>query len=78
MGFTTATDIFQKREDLLKIKTGVKALDDLIGGGFDCGSVNELFGAARSGKSQICHVLAVTCQVSCIYCKAFKVLISLT
>jgi hypothetical protein len=32
-------------------------------GGIETGSITELFGEFRSGKSQICHQLAVTCQV---------------
>lgn len=30
----------------------------------ETGSITELFGEFRTGKSQICHQLAVTCQVS--------------
>lgn len=33
-------------------------------GGIETGSITELFGEFRTGKSQICHTLAVTCQVS--------------
>lgn len=29
----------------------------------ETGSITELFGEFRTGKSQICHQLAVTCQV---------------
>lgn len=32
-------------------------------GGVETGSITELFGEFRTGKSQICHTLAVTCQV---------------
>jgi DNA repair protein RAD51 len=32
-------------------------------GGIETGSITELFGEFRTGKSQICHTLAVTCQV---------------
>ena len=32
-------------------------------GGIETGSITEIFGEFRTGKSQICHTLAVTCQV---------------
>ncbi len=32
-------------------------------GGIETGSLTELFGEFRTGKSQICHTLAVTCQL---------------
>lgn len=63
MGFTTATEYHQRRSDLITITTGSPALDLVIGGGVETGSITELFGEFRTGKSQICHTLAVTCQV---------------
>uniref|UniRef100_A0A8C4PW28 RecA family profile 1 domain-containing protein n=1 Tax=Eptatretus burgeri TaxID=7764 RepID=A0A8C4PW28_EPTBU len=33
--------------------------------GIETGSITELFGEFRTGKTQLCHTLAVTCQVSC-------------
>lgn len=33
-------------------------------GGIETGAITELYGEFRTGKSQICHQLAVTCQVS--------------
>jgi DNA repair protein RAD51 homolog B len=41
----------------------VELLLFLIKGGFETGSITELFGEFRSGKSQLCHSLAVTCQL---------------
>ncbi len=32
-------------------------------GGIETGSITELFGEFRTGKTQICHTMAVTCQV---------------
>ncbi|KAF6766163.1 DNA recombination and repair protein Rad51 [Ephemerocybe angulata] len=32
-------------------------------GGIETGSLTELFGEFRTGKSQLCHTLAVTCQL---------------
>lgn len=32
-------------------------------GGIETGSITEVFGEFRTGKSQLCHTLAVTCQL---------------
>lgn len=63
MGFTTATEMHARRSDLISITTGSKNLDTLLGGGIETGSITELFGEFRTGKSQICHTLSVTCQL---------------
>jgi DNA repair protein RAD51 len=63
MGFTTATEMHARRSDLISITTGSKNLDRLLGGGVETGSITEIFGEFRTGKSQICHTMAVTCQL---------------
>ncbi|KAI4468490.1 reca/rad51/rada dna strand-pairing family member [Holotrichia oblita] len=63
MGFTTATDIHQKRSEIIQLTTGSKELDRLLGGGIETGSITEIFGEFRTGKTQLCHTLAVTCQL---------------
>jgi DNA repair protein RAD51 len=63
MGFTTATEFHQKRSEIIQLTTGSKELDRLLGGGIETGSITEVFGEFRTGKSQLCHTLAVTCQV---------------
>ena len=85
MGFTSATEYFQERQDLIRISTGSKELDKLLqgltasdpalfveertltarvgSGGFETGSITELYGEFRTGKTQLCHTLCVTCQV---------------
>ncbi|KAF9895812.1 recombinase rad51, partial [Lobosporangium transversale] len=62
MGFTTATDFHERRKQMLMITTGSAELDKLLGGGIETGAITELFGEFRTGKSQLCHMLAVTCQ----------------
>lgn len=32
-------------------------------GGLETGSITEIFGEFRTGKTQICHTMAVTCQL---------------
>ena len=63
MGFTTATQYYAQRADMLHITTGSKEIDTLLGGGLETGSLTEVFGEFRTGKTQLCHTLAVTCQL---------------
>lgn len=63
MGFTTATEFHQRRAEIVYITTGSQELDKLLGGGLETGSITEVFGEFRTGKTQLCHTLAVTCQL---------------
>nr|SVE76489.1 EOG090X0906 [Daphnia longispina] len=63
MGFSTATEYHQKRAELVQVTTGSKELDKLLGGGIETGSITEIFGEFRTGKTQLCLTLAVTCQL---------------
>ena len=63
MGFTTATEFHARGNELISITTGSKNLDAILGGGMETGSITELYGEFRTGKSQLCHTLAVTCQL---------------
>jgi RecA/RadA recombinase len=76
MGFTTATEYHERRADLVLITTGSKNLDNILGGGMETGSITELYGEFRTGKSQLCHTLAVTCQVS-VVCVQYRGLLLL-
>lgn len=62
-GFITATAYREERASLLKITTGSTTLDTLLGGGIETGSITELYGEFRTGKTQICHTLAVAAQL---------------
>lgn len=55
--------MFQSRKDLITLTTGSNALDELLKGGFETGSITEIFGEFRTGKTQLCHQLCVTCQL---------------
>jgi len=63
LGFTSATIFYLKRSEIIQLTTGSKELDRLLGGGIETGSITEIFGEFRTGKTQLCHTLAVTCQV---------------
>ncbi|CAH3179558.1 unnamed protein product, partial [Porites evermanni] len=67
MGFTTATEFHTRRKELLMVTTGSKELDKLMQGGIETGSITEIFGEFRTGKTQLCHTMAVTCQLPVEY-----------
>ena len=63
MGFLTAAQQLETRKDLIQLSTGSKDLDSLLGGGVETGSLTEIFGEFRTGKTQLCHTLCVTSQL---------------
>lgn len=63
MGFTTASEYHKQRSEIIHLHTGSKELDKLLQGGIETGSITELFGEFRTGKTQLCHTLCVTCQL---------------
>jgi DNA repair protein RadA len=62
MGFESGDQLLQRRERVVKIKTGSKSFDQLVGGGFETAAITECFGEFGSGKTQLAHMLAVNCQ----------------
>lgn len=64
-GFLTGTDTLSKHKATrIRITTGSKELDRILGGGIETGSVTEVFGEFRTGKSQLVATMAVTSQLS--------------
>ncbi len=63
MGFESGIELLAKREKVIKIQTGAKAFDDLLGGGFESCAITETFGEFGSGKTQIGHLLCVRTQL---------------
>jgi len=61
--FKTALELKKERAALPKITTGSKNLDNLLGGGVEVKTITEFFGEYGSGKTQICHQLAVNVQL---------------
>lgn len=62
-GFITGTESLNKRKEVIRLTTGSKALDKLLGGGIETCGITEAFGEFRTGKTQICHTLCVTAQL---------------
>lgn len=63
ISWVTAKDLAHFRSNIGRITTGSKQLDMLIGGGVETQSITEFYGEFGSGKSQICHQLAVNVQL---------------
>lgn len=62
--FSTALDMKSLRKEVIKITTGASALDKILGGGLETGSITEVFGEFRTGKTQLAHTVCVTSQLS--------------
>ena len=62
--FVTAAEYHKQRAEIIKLTTGSKQLDALLQGGIETGSITEMFGEFRTGKTQLCHTLCVTCQLA--------------
>lgn len=63
LGFTTAREYDEVRSGQLKLTTGSTEFDTLLGGGVETGSITEMFGEFRCGKTQNCLTLCITCQL---------------
>lgn len=61
--FFTCEELLVKYETgRFKVPTGSSGLDLLLRGGIESGILTELYGEYRSGKTQICHSLALQAQ----------------
>lgn len=46
------------------VSTGSSELDTLLGGGMESGSLTEIYGEYRTGKTQLCMTMAITAQIN--------------
>src|SRR2546428_11874218 len=60
--FVRADELMRMKENVLRLSTGSKALDALIGGGLEYQTVTEFYGEYRGGKSIFWHQLALNVQ----------------
>lgn len=63
-GFISGTEARCRRDQIVHISTGAPALDAILGGGIESGSITEGHGEFRCGKTQLSHTLCVTAQLS--------------
>lgn len=62
-GFKSTDLIWKERREKNRLTTGSENFDDLIHGGFEAGTVNEIYGEYRTGKTQLVHQLSVNVQL---------------
>ena len=55
IGFMTGNQFLEARKRVLKITTGVQAIDQILRGGFETACLTEIFGEHKTGKTQLCH-----------------------
>jgi len=58
-----ATEMLATRKSVIRLRTGSEQLDSILQGGVETGQITEVFGEFRSGKTQLCHALCVSCQL---------------
>jgi len=63
MGFISGEDVLEKRNKVIKVKSGSEGFDTMLDGGFETGAITECFGQYGSSKTQIAHILCVSCQL---------------
>ena len=63
MGFESGEDLLRRRQRVVKLSFGVRAMNELLGGGLESGAITEAYGAYGSAKTQIAHQLAVMAQL---------------
>lgn len=51
--FLTGAQVLLNRQRIKRITTGCKSLDTLLGGGIESGSLTEIYGEFRTGKTQV-------------------------
>ncbi|BGP25584.1 meiotic recombination protein DMC1 [Rhodotorula toruloides] len=61
--FLTGAECALRREKVVFVSTGSASLDALLGGGVQTGSITEVYGEFRTGKTQLSHTLCVTSQL---------------
>ncbi|EGE07943.1 Rad51 family protein [Trichophyton equinum CBS 127.97] len=62
-GFITAMELGHQRKRVVKISTGSKQFDTILGGGFQSMSISEVYGEFRCGKTQLSHTMSVIAQL---------------
>jgi DNA repair protein RadA len=62
-GFETGDLVLERRKLVGKLSFGVKAFDDLMGGGVETQAITEFYGEFGSGKTQVGHQMAVNVQL---------------
>ncbi len=62
ISFIPANELIKMRENLLRLSSGSKTIDELVGGGLESMTITEFYGQYGVGKSILCHQLCVNVQ----------------
>lgn len=60
--FVRADELIKMRENVLRLSTGSKAIDELLGGGLETQTITEFYGEYGVGKSILSHQLCLNVQ----------------
>jgi len=63
LSFIRADELLKMRQNVLRLTSGSKAMDELLGGGLETQTITEFYGEYGSGKSQVCHQMCVNVQL---------------
>lgn len=63
-GYITGDQLRDSRSTRTRLTTSSWMLDDLLGGGIESETTTEIAGANGTGKTQLCHMLAVNAQLT--------------
>ena len=63
VSFVRADELLKVRQNVLRLTSGSKPIDMLLGGGLETQTITEFYGEYGSGKSQLCHQLCVNVQL---------------
>ncbi|MCW4021374.1 MAG: DNA repair and recombination protein RadA [Candidatus Bathyarchaeota archaeon] len=61
--FKRVDELIKERQSILRLTTGCKKIDELLGGGLETQSITEFYGEYGSGKSQLAHQLCINVQL---------------
>ncbi|HYW01838.1 MAG TPA: DNA repair and recombination protein RadA [Candidatus Acidoferrum sp.] len=63
LSFIRADELIKMRQNVRRLSTGSKQIDELLGGGLETQTITEFYGEYGVGKSILCHQLAVNVQL---------------
>jgi DNA repair protein RadA len=67
LDFVTAKQLWDHRQEMLRLTFGSNNLNKLLGGGLETQAITEFVGEFGSGKSQICMQLSITARTPIAY-----------
>jgi DNA repair protein RadA len=63
LSFVRADELMKMRQNVRRLSTSSKQVDELLGGGLETQTITEFYGEYGVGKSILCHQLAVMVQL---------------